>query len=400
MFTAAMRKDSDLIVEYTDPLEGFKGWLVIDSMAHKLAAGGLRVQKGLTCECVQRLAATMTLKMRIAGIRADGAKSGIDYDPSSPGKQEALYRFIRAIKPYMEERYSMGPDLNTTMPELDAVCQRLGLSSIKNAVARNQQLDDAAFAQRTALLASPFGHATLGRLRSGAGLASSCLATLEFLGIPSEKATVAIQGFGGLAAGAAYFLHKAGVRIVGLADREKSLYSINGTPLDIPSLLAAQEGGEKGIIPLAENSKAAYADNKKIYDLSCDIFVPAAIEKAVDKEVAKHIETKAIASGANLAVTEEAEQILQQRGIPVIPDMVAGCGGSLSMEGLYGPETPPTAEEVINHVDRKTRKIVKAMLQRSHQDNISPREAALRLCTEAPLYPDSKPYVPLAEQVS
>ena len=399
MFTNT-EKESDLIVEYTDPLEGFKGWLVIDSMTHKLAAGGLRVQQGLTCECVQRLAATMTLKMRIAGIRADGAKSGIDYDPGSPGKQEALFRFMRAIKPYMEERYSMGPDLNTTMPELDAVCQRLGLPSIKNAVARNQQLDNEAFAQRTALLAAPCGHATLGRLRSGAGLAASCLATLEFLGIPPQKGTVAIQGFGGLAAGAAYLLHKAGVRIVGLADREKSLFSINGTPLDIPALLSSQDNGEKGIIPTEENPKAAYSDNQKIYDLSCDIFVPAAIEKAIDKEVAEHIQVKAIASGANLAVTEEAEQILHKRAIPVIPDMVAGCGGSLSMEGLYGPDTPPTAEEVLHHVDRKTRNIVMAMLQRSAQEHISPREAALRICSETKLYPDSKPYVPLAEQIA
>ncbi|MCI5142666.1 MAG: hypothetical protein D3909_13285 [Candidatus Electrothrix sp. ATG1] len=229
-------------------------------------------------------------------------------------------------------------------------------------------------------------------MRSGAGVASSCLATLEFLRIPPQEATAAIQGFGGLATGAAYFLHQAGVRIIGLADRDKSLFSINGTPLDIPSLLAAQEDGEKGIIPTEENPKAAYSDNTKIYDLPCDIFVPAAIEKAVDKEVAEHIQTKAIASGANLAVTEEAEKILHERSIPVIPDMVAGCGGSLSMEGLYGPENPPTAEEVINHVDRKTRKIVKAMLQRSQQDDISPREAALRLCAEAPLYPDTRPY--------
>ncbi|MCI5224259.1 MAG: hypothetical protein D3924_16700, partial [Candidatus Electrothrix sp. AR4] len=147
--TTNKTEESELIVEYTDPIEGFKGWLVIDSMTHRLAAGGLRVQRGLTCECVQRLAATMTLKMRIAGIRADGAKSGIDYDPASPGKHEALFRFIRAIKPYLQQRYSMGPDLNTTMPELDAVCRRLGISSIKTAVARNQYLDDTAFAQRT-----------------------------------------------------------------------------------------------------------------------------------------------------------------------------------------------------------------------------------------------------------
>ncbi|MCW5211354.1 hypothetical protein VU04_00395, partial [Desulfobulbus sp. TB] len=173
---------------------------------------------------------------------------------------------------------------------------------------------------------------------------------------------------------------------------EKSLVSINGTPLDISSLLAAQKDGEQGMIPTANNHKAVYSDNTKIYDLSCDIFVPAAIEKAVDKEVAEHIQVKAIASGANLAVTEEAEQILHQRAIPVIPDMVAGCGGSLSMEGLYGPENLPTAEEVLAHVNRKTRNIVTTMLQRSQQDNISPREAALRLCAEAPLYPDTRPY--------
>ncbi|MCW5207818.1 hypothetical protein VU11_03975, partial [Desulfobulbus sp. US2] len=128
-----------------------------------------------------------------------------------------------------------------------------------------------------------------------------------------------------------------------MADREKSLFSINGTPLDIPSLLASQEDGEKGIIPTAENPKAAYSDNTKIYDIPCDIFVPAAIEKAVDKEAAEHIQVKAIASGANLAVTEEAEQILHKRSIPVIPDMVAGCGGSLSMEGLFGPDSMPIA---------------------------------------------------------
>jgi glutamate dehydrogenase (NAD(P)+) len=126
--------------------------------------------------------------------------------------------------------------------------------------------------------------------------------------------------------------------------------------------------------------------------------VPAAIEKAVDKETAEQIQVKAIASGANLAVTEEAEKILHQRSIPVIPDMVAGCGGSLSMEGLYGPEISPTAEEVLEHVDRKTRQIVKTMLERSQQDNISPREAALRLCAEAPLYPDTRPYGALVER--
>ncbi len=385
-------KDAELIIEYTDTEEGFKGWLVIDSLSHRMAAGGLRVQQGLTCDCVRHLAATMTLKMRIAGIRADGAKGGVDYDPASPGKEEALFRFIRAISPYMQNRYSMGPDLNTTMPELDAVCNRLEMFSIKTAVASNQGFDSAAFTERVQLLRQPVGHATLGRLRAGAGLAASCLATLEFLDIPTGEATVAVQGFGGLAAGATYFLHQAGVKIIALADREKSLLSINGTPLDIPSLLASSEQGEKGIIPTGQPGKIAYVDNKKIYDIPCDIFVPAAIEKAVDREVAENIRVKAIACGANLAITEEAEKILHQRSILVIPDMVAGCGGSLSMDGLFGPDTLPAPEDVLAHVDRKTRSIVKTMLHRSREENISQREAALRICAEAPIYPDVRPY--------
>ncbi len=384
-------KQSELIVEYTDPLEGFKGWLVIDSLTHRMAAGGMRVQLGLTREMVQELAATMTLKMRIAGIRADGAKCGIDYDPASPGKSEAMFRFIRAIKPFLLERYSMGPDLNTTMPELDAVCARIGIPSIKAVIAKCQGFTPEAFSERVQLLKQPVGHATLSRLRSGAGLAASCLAALEFLNIPLPEARVVIQGFGGLAAGASYFLHQAGVRIIALADRERSLCSINGTPLDLPALLAG--AACKGLIPSAQDaSKFQYGDKRDIYNISCDVFVPAAIERAVDVQEAETMQVKAIACGANLAVTDEAEAVLHRRGILLIPDMVAGCGGSLSMQGLFGPDESHSVQDVLNHVDRKTRRIVKNMLQRSREEGISPREAALRICAETPLYPDTRPY--------
>jgi len=384
----SLNPEPELVIEYTDPLEGFKGWLVIDSMTHNLCAGGLRVQPGLTRDCVQRLAATMTLKMRIAGIRADGAKSGIDYDPSSPGKQEALYRFIRAIKPFIKDRYSMGPDMNTTMPELDAVCSRLGITSIKTAVARAQNLTPTEFNQRTALLSNPIGHATLGKLRAGSGLAASCLGALEFLGIPAQEATVAIQGFGGLAAGAAYFLNLAGVKIVGLADREKSLISSDGEALDIPSFL---NESVDGIIPYT-TSTGRYGRREEIYSVPCDVFIPAAIENSVGAQEARTMQVRAIACGANLAVTADAEKILHERDILLIPDMVAGCGGSLSMEGLFAPDHLPSVDEVLTHVDSKTRKIVNNLLTRSQEDKVPPREAALRLCAEASVYPGTRPY--------
>ena len=378
----------DLIVEYTDPVEGFKGWLVIDSLVHNLCAGGLRVQKGLTCNCVENLAATMTLKMRIAGIRADGAKSGIDYDPNSPGKAEALFRFIRAIKPYILDRYSMGPDMNTNMPELDAICARLGISSIKTAVASAQQYTQEEFNDRIALLSEPVGHATLGKLRAGAGLAASCLGTLDFLDLPAETASVTIQGFGGLATGAAYFLQQAGVNIIGIADQEKSLIGSVDTPLDIPFLL---EHSQNGLLP-KNASIGTYGESEDIYSVKCDVFIPAAIEEAVCMQIAGNIPVKAIACGANLAVIPEAQQTLHDRGIFLVPDMIAGCGGSLSMEGLFAPDSLPTPQEVLQHVHTKTRAIVKKTLSRSKQEDRLPRDIALQLCSEAILYPGTRPY--------
>jgi glutamate dehydrogenase/leucine dehydrogenase len=387
---------SELIVEYTDPLEGFKGWVVIHDLSHKLCAGGVRVQKGLTLDCVRDLARNMTTKMRIAGIRADGAKCGINYDPHSPGKKEALYRFIRAIRPYVLERYSLGPDLNTTMCELDDIAERLSIPAVKMAIAKAQGFDLPSFLQRYRILKQPFGHATLGRLRAGFGLAAACQGALEFLNIPSQEATVAIQGFGGLGSAAAYTLHEAGIKVIALSDEKKSLISTNNQSLDIKAMLPSTTNCGTGFIP-SSVIEGRYGDPSQIYDVKCDVFIPAAIENAITADNAGAMPIKAVVTGANLAVTQEAEIMLNDRGIIIIPDFVAGCGGSLSMDGLFGPEIEPSAQEVLNHVDKKMRRIVKKVIKRSQQDGVTTREAALRLCSEAPIYPEAGPYGPMDE---
>ena len=383
--------EPEVVVEYIDPVEGFRGWLVIDALTHRLCAGGLRVQKGLTLECITRLARNMTLKMRIAGIRADGAKSGIDYDPLSPGKGQALERFFRAIVPYMEDRYSVGPDLNTTMPELNAIAERFGLPSIKIAVARAQGFSDDEFAQRIAILSRSAGTSTLASLRSGAGLAYACLGTLDFLGIPCSMATVAIQGFGGLAGGAAWCLNQAGVKIVAVSDRQKMVRSGDGDKLDIELLLSHSRNG---LIPLIDNC-GVLGENSRIHEIDCDVFIPAAMEKTVTEKEAAVLSARAVVCGANLAVTPEAEIILHERGIMLVPDMVAGCGGSLSMAGLFGPERPPSVQQVLDFVDENMRDMVNRVCSRSRTTSVSPREAALQLCAETPLMPGEKPYGPL-----
>lgn len=384
----------ELIVEYTDPLEGFKGWVVIHALSHKICAGGVRVQKGLTLDCVRDLARNMTIKMLIAGIRADGAKCGINYDPHSPGKKEALYRFIRAIRPYVLERYSLGPDLNTTMCELDDIAERLSIPAVKMAIAKAQGFDLPSFLKRYSILKQPFGHSTLGRVRAGFGLASACQGVLEFLNIPPQEATVAIQGFGGLGSAAAYTLHEAGIKIIALSDEGKSLISTNNQSLDIKAMLPTTTNCGTGLIP-SSGINGRYGDPSQIYDVKCDVFIPAAIENAITVDNAGSIPIKAVVTGANLAVTQEAEKILIDRGIIIIPDFVAGCGGSLSMDSLFGPEIQPSAQEVLNHVNKRMRRIVKKVIKRSQQDGVTTREAALRICSEAPIYPEARPYGPL-----
>ena len=392
--TDILDRKPELIIEYTDPLEGFKGWAVIDALSHKICAGGLRVQDGLTLDCVRSLARNMTIKMRIAGIRADGAKCGIDYDPHAPGKKEALYRFIRAIRPYILERYSLGPDLNVKLQELDEIAEKLAIPAVKIAIAKAQGFDLPSFIKRYEILEQPLGYATVGRLRAGHGLAAACLGVLEFLNIPSHEATVAIQGFGGLGGAAAYTLHEAGVKIIAIADEEKSLISTNNKSLDIKAMLLTNSGN--GLIPSSVKN-GQYGDRRRIYDMKCDVFIPAAIENVIVADNARTIQIKAVVPGANLAVTPEAEKLLNERGIITIPDFVAGCGGSLSMDGLFGPKTPPSAQEVLNHVNISMRNIVKKILTRSRQDGVTTREAALRLCSEAPIYPEARPYGPLDE---
>ncbi|MBW2484192.1 MAG: hypothetical protein JRF05_02405, partial [Deltaproteobacteria bacterium] len=252
------------------------------------------------------------------------------------------------------------------------------------------------FLKRYRLLKQPFGHATVGRVRAGFGLAAACQGALEFLNIPPQEATVAIQGFGGLGSAAAYTLHEAGIKVIAVSDEKKSLISTNNQSLDIKAMLPTTTNCGTGLIP-SSGINGRYGDPSEIYDVKCDVFIPAAIENVITADNAASIPIKAVVTGANLAVTHEAEKMLNDRGVITIPDFVAGCGGSLSMDGLFGPEIEPSAQEVLNHVNKKMRRIVKKVIKRSQQDGVTTREAALSICSEVSIYPEARPYGPLAE---
>lgn len=381
-----LEKPPALVVEYTDPMEGFRGWLVIDALDHNLCAGGLRVQPGLTGERLAGMARNMTRKMRICGLRVDGAKSGIDYDPSSPGKPAAVSRFMAAIKPVIAGRYSMGPDLNMGMDELETIAHGLGLPSVKMAVAGAQGWDMTYFRSRYVVLDQEIDGWPLGKLRAGYGVAAAALAMLDHLDIPPARASATIQGFGALARAAAFELDRQGIKIVAAADRNKCLLPMNGAGLDMKRLL------ETSGPLLPETGFGRVAAREEIFRVPCDILIPAAVENTVTVGVAGGLQVRAVVPGANLAVTAEADCLLHRRGIPVLPDMLAGCGGSLSMEGLFAPEEHPRPDEVLAHVRARMTQLVHRVLDRSRAEHVPPSQAAMRICAEALPQPGTRPY--------
>jgi glutamate dehydrogenase (NAD(P)+) len=377
-----------LVVEYTDPIEGFKGWFVRDTLQHRLCAGGVRVQAGLTRNHLCDMARNMTRKMQIASLSVDGAKCGIDYDPKLPGKQKALGRFMEAILPYIKDCYSMGPDLNVDMRELDTVGEKLGIPSVKMAIATAMGWDIKYFLERYEILNQPIDGWTLNGLRAGAGVAQACLSVCNFLNISPAQAKVVIQGFGVVAKACAYFLNNSGVRIIGFADYQRSIIAPAEGSLDIAELL--QE--KSTLLPQIRAVTAQECNPKAIYGAACDIYIPAAVENSVNQEVAAILATKAVVPGANLAVTAEGEEILRRRGILVVPDYLAGCGGSISMEGLFGPDSHPEPEAVLLHIQTKMAALVKKVLSRSREQKITPAMAALQYCSETAIPPGNKPY--------
>lgn len=378
-----------IFIEYLDALEGFKGWLVLDRMVHRLSAGGMRVQPGLTGEHITEMARNMTRKMRIADLPVDGAKCGIDYNPASPGKEAAMCRFLAAIKPYVTSRYSMGPDLNVDMSELERSARSVGIASVKMAVAQAQGWDLAYYMERTKILSEKVDNFTLGQLRAGYGVAAAALGTLANLGIKPEEARISLQGFGTLGRATLFGLVEAGCKVVAIGDAKQTLLS--RTPEGLPTARILAFPG-----PLLPNAALLHdtfsADRSEIFNHPADIIIPAALENTVTPEISAFLPVRAVVPGANLAVSAKSAATLQQRNILVLPDFLAGCGGSLSMEGLYGPQQHPTARMVLNHVHHKMKALVDQVITQSILTGTTPTEAAQMISDSRPDQGDRRPY--------
>jgi glutamate dehydrogenase (NAD(P)+) len=257
--------------------------------------------------------------------------------------------------------------MGTTWPEIERCAREIGLTSVKGAIARAQGLEDADFRCRIQLLDQEIDGATLGARRAGHALAHAAMAALEAAGVTRTTARIGVQGFGTLGRATAIALTEAGLTPVAVTDEHTCLHHLTDDELDV-------EVGRP----------------QRLLELPLDALVLAACEDALDLEHAQQLDVKAVVVGANLGLSAPVEELLHRRGILVVPDFVGGCGGSASMDALFGPPTCPTPAEFLERLGTRMRALVADMFRLSTARGVTPREAALLMAGRD--VPPGKPY--------
>ena len=294
-------------------IERFEGYRVQHSTTRGPAKGGIRYHPNVTVDEVKALATWMTWKCAVVNIPFGGAKGGVTCDPKrlSLGELERLTRrYASAILPLI------GPEHDIPAPDVYTNPQIMAWIMDTYSMIKGYPIPGVVTGKPVSLGGS------LGRNEAtGRGVFYTVNSTSEHLRIPVKGAKVVVQGFGNAGSVAAHLLDSAQAYVIGVSDSRGSIYNRNG--LDIPKLMLHKERtGSVVDFPASE----AIAP-QQLLGLECDILIPAALENAITAENAAQVRARIIAEAANGPVTPDADLILRDKGVFVIPDILCNAGG-------------------------------------------------------------------------
>ncbi|WP_437592107.1 Glu/Leu/Phe/Val dehydrogenase dimerization domain-containing protein [Sorangium sp. So ce1000] len=374
------------VLEYYDSETGVRGWLAYDGDISPISAGGCRVQPSIDRETLVQLAKRMTLKQRVLGLNVNGGKCGIALDPRSDDKAKALGGFLRFLRDELHHRFSMGPDMGTQWTELQSLAVHSGIPSVKYAIRAAQGLTEEEFFARMDLLEEQVGRLTLAQRRAGCVLAHTALAAAKVAGA-SRGVSVALQGFGNLGrAAAASLVEEDTVRVVAVSDEYGCV--VNASGLDLVTMLSRRQG-----LPVQELGVACERrPTEGVFAVEADVLILAANQDALSLEQAALAPIGAISVGSNYGLSPAAEDVIERRGVVVVPDFIGGIGGSASMEALFGPRTRPSPKTVLDSLAHMSRNLVTDLCWTAHQNGISNAAAAQVLADRAHVSRDAPPY--------
>ncbi|MDT0472710.1 Glu/Leu/Phe/Val dehydrogenase dimerization domain-containing protein [Streptomyces sp. DSM 41014] len=372
-------------ITWTDHVTGRQGFLVVDRLVRGVASGGLRMRAGCTLDEVIGLARGMTMKEALhydpqgRYIPLGGAKGGIDCDPRDPAAYGVLVRFLRAMRPTVENVWTTGEDLGLTQDLVDRAAAEAGLVSSIQAV--YPLLDDETAARRR--LADAFAVEVdgigLDELVGGCGVAESALAALDRAGLPYREARVAVQGLGTMGGATARFLSRAGLAVVAVADVKGTIANPDG--LDVEALLAARDA--YGTVDRAAlRPSDAELPGDAWLSAEAEVLVPAAVSYAIDAANQEAVTARWIVEAANMPVLPEAEEALAARGVTVLPDVVVNSGTNAWWWWTLFGDIGPDAEQAFAYTRRAMRTLVDRTLTRAETDGTTPRAAAHALVAD------------------
>jgi glutamate dehydrogenase/leucine dehydrogenase len=341
------------------------GHRVQHSTALGPAKGGIRFHQDVTLDEVRALAMWMTWKCAVAGLPYGGGKGGVAIDPkklSAGEKERVSRRYAAEIAPIVGPREDVpAPDVNTDAQVMAWIADTWAFKS--------GRYDPAVITGKPIELGG-----SLGRNEATArGLVEVTEALSPRFGLELKGARVAIQGFGNAGLIAAQLLTERGARVVAASDTTGGTFNVRGH--DVAALVQHKAGGGT----LSKFRGGEKIGNAELLEVECELLVPAALENQITAANAKKLRCKLIAEAANGPTTPDADAILEQRGIPVIPDILANAGGvTVSyFEWIQGLEGESWTEAEVNR--RLREKIVPAgekVAARAQADKISLRTAA------------------------
>ncbi|MBK7335208.1 MAG: Glu/Leu/Phe/Val dehydrogenase [Saprospirales bacterium] len=404
----------EIVFEWTDPETTARGWVVIDSLRNGAAGGGTRMREGLSKEEVVSLSKVMGIKFSISGPDIGGAKSGIDFDPQDPRKDEVLRRWFKAVIPLLKNYYGTGGDLNVDeLKDVVPITEALGLWHPQEGIVNGhfhsapgekikivgqlrygcaKVVEDPRFVPE-----GPRKYA-VADLITGYGVAESVRHYYDLFhrrDLQGKRAV--IQGWGNVASAAACYLAVHGVKIVGIIDRHGGLIKEGGMSLEEVKFLFNEKRGNKlhsePLLPFEEV-------NERLWGLGAEIFIPGAASKIVTRpQVDRLIQggLEVIACGANVPFIDDEiffgpTATYTDANTSLIPDFIANCGMARVFAYLMQPEVEMTDEAIFSDVSLTVRKALEKVMK-SDPNPLKIASRALEMSLKKLVEPKSHPAI-------
>ncbi|HEY7473129.1 MAG TPA: Glu/Leu/Phe/Val dehydrogenase [Gemmatimonadota bacterium] len=352
-------------------IEVYTGYRVHYNTARGPAKGGIRFSPDVTLEEVKALAAWMTWKCAVVNIPFGGAKGGVVCDPLGMSMNELEHVTRRYTAEIMA---LLGPDTDVPAPDVNTNEQVM-------AWIMDTYSQHARHTVTPIVTGKPIEMGgSLGRRdATGRGCMLVTLEAMRHLGIPVEGARVVVQGFGNVGSTAARLCAQKGMKIVGISDRTTGIHNPDGIDLEA----AEKHVRTNGVLDDFRGGDAL--TNPELLELDCEVLIPAAMENQITRANAPRIQARIICEGANGPTTANADAILEEKGVFVIPDILANAGGVTvsyfewvqNREGYYWSR---------ERVEKRLQKIMvnsfKDVMGYTESHGVSPRTASYMLAID------------------